>query len=74
MQLQHVPTLLLSMTSLAGWSSPSGNLYWGKRFDKTSEIVFVLMVDECDVRYLPCASGTWTQATQVGTQLWCSKV
>ena len=58
MQLQYALTLLLSMTSLAGWSSPSGNLYWGKRFDKMSEIVFVLMVDEWEVRYLPCASGT----------------
>ena len=61
MLLQNIllPTLLLSMISLASWSSPSGNLNWGKRFDKVFESVLVLIRAEWEVMYLPCAPGTW---------------
>lgn len=55
-------TLLLSMTSFEGWSSPAGNLYWGKRFCRMSDSVFVLVVLAWEVMYLPCASGTCSTA------------
>ncbi len=60
MQIGYLLTLLLSMISLDGVSSPSGNLYWGKRLDRMSDSVFVLQVDAWEVRYLPCASGNCT--------------
>ena len=50
-------TLLLSMTVFTGSSSPAGNLYCGNRLDRMSDSVFVLTVDEWEVRYLPCAEG-----------------
>ena len=55
-QMEH--TLLLSMTVFTGASSPAGNLYCGNRLDRMSDSVLVLTVDECEVRYLPCAEGT----------------
>ena len=55
-EVEH--TLLLSMTVFTGMSSPAGNLYWGNRFDRMSDNVFVLTVEEWEVRYLPCAEGT----------------